>query len=228
MQQAFDRKPFQPSFTIVPNLSNIYTYSNCFQVQQLMKLSSRQVRMLSALSPNQVELLSELSEQQIELLVQLEPEKLETLNQIDDQTLKQLSALDPAKVKQLGKLSSKQVDQLSQLSEAQIETLLQVPPGFDFSKIPSDLNNLNFDTAVTLLDNVDPNDLPILADDEYYDDYYDDDYTERKLRHIQPFIPSEDFYSQKSWEPMFKQTNKQFTKKPKQIRRLQFNSIQVS
>ena len=228
MQQAFDRKPFQPSFTIVPNLSNIYTYSNCFQVQQLMKLSSRQVRMLSALSPNQVELLSELSEQQIELLVQLEPEKLETLNQIDDQTLKQLSALDPAKVKQLGKLSSKQVDQLSQLSEAQIETLLQVPPGFDFSKIPSDLNNLNFDTAVTLLDNVDPNDLPILADDEYYDDYYDDDYTERKLRHIQPFIPSEDFYSKKSWEPMIKQTNKQFTKKPKQIRRLQFNSIQVS
>ena len=193
-----------------------------------MKLSSRQVRMLSALSPNQVELLSELSEQQIELLVQLEPEKLETLNQIDDQTLKQLSALDPAKVKQLGKLSSKQVDQLSQLSEAQIETLLQVPPGFDFSKIPSDLNNLNFDTAVTLLDNVDPNDLPILADDEYYDDYYDDDYTERKLRHIQPFIPSEDFYSQKLWEPMIKQTNKQFIKKPKQIRRLQFNSILVS
>ena len=63
-----------------------------------------------------------------------------------------------------------QVDQLSQLSDDQIETLLQVPPGFDFSKIPTDLNNLTFDTAVTLLDNVDPNDLPILADDEYYDD----------------------------------------------------------
>ena len=64
---------------------------------------------------------------------------------------------------------------------------------------------------MTLLDNVDPNDLPILADDEYYDDYYDDDYTERKLRHI-PFVPSDDF----------------FTKKPKQFRRLQFNSIEVS
>ena len=57
-------------------------------------------------------------------------------------------------------------------------------------------------------DNVDPNDLPILADDEYYDDYYDDDYTERKLRHI-PFEPSEEFS----------------TEKPKKFQNLRFNSI---
>ena len=174
-----------------------------------MKLSSRQVRMLSSLSPNQVDQLGQLSDNQIEILVQLDPKKLEALNQIDEKTLKELSTLDSAKIKQLSKLSSKQVDQLSQLSNDQIETLKQIPPGTDFSKL--DLNNLKFDDVVTIFDDVDPDDLPILANDEYYDDYYDDDYTERKLRHI-PFMPSKQF----------------FTKNTKTFHRLRFNSIKVS
>merc|ERR1712242_28553 len=89
-------------------------------------------------------------------------------------------------------------EQLGRLTSGQIETLLNVPPGFDFTKIPTDLNNLDFDSAVMVLDNFDPADLPILPTDEDY--YYDDeDYhntveTARKLRHI-PFLPSREFFS---------------------------------
>ena len=85
---------------------------------------------------------------------------------------------------------------MSQLSPEQVETLLQIPPGFDFSKFPSDANNVNFDEAVKVFDQVDPNDLPILKD---YEDYYDDedydmasDNSARLLRTI-PFIPSPEF-----------------------------------
>ena len=87
-----------------------------------------------------------------------------------------------------------------------------MPPGFDFSKLPTDLNDLSFDTAVSLLDNVDPNDLPILKE---YDDYYEEDYYDndqdvqqsfRQLRNI-PFHPSADFYDQKQPEITSSNTN---------------------
>ena len=83
------------------------------------------------------------------------------------------------------------MDQLSQLSEEQIDTLLNLPPGFDFTKIPSDPNNIDFDEAVTILDNVDPDDLPILPEEDYYYDYDEDDDEPKILRrHSIPFEPS--------------------------------------
>mgnify|MGYP001166998640 FL=1 len=87
------------------------------------------------------------------------------------------------------------MDQLSQLSEEQIDTLLKLPPGFDFTKIPSDPNNIDFDEAVTILDNVDPDDLPILPEEDYYYDYDEDDDEPKILRrHSIPFEPSPEFF----------------------------------
>ena len=90
------------------------------------------------------------------------------------------------------------MDQLSQLTDEQIDTLLKIPAGFDFTKIPSDPNNIDFDEAVTILDNVDPEDLPILDEEEYYD-YDDEDLVgseAKKLRrHSIPFEPSPEFFS---------------------------------
>ena len=100
-------------------------------------------------------------------------------------------------VEKLSQLKPKQVDQLSQLTEEQIDTLLKVPPGFDFTKIPSDVNNIDFDEAVTILDNVDPNDLPILPEEDY--DYYDDEDEPKILRrHSIPFEPSPEFFAASS------------------------------
>ena len=60
--------------------------------------------------------------------------------------------------------------------------------------MPTDANNVTFDEAVKVFDNVDPNDLPILPD--YEDYYYDEEYDQsiRVLRKI-PFIPSTEFHN---------------------------------
>ena len=98
-------------------------------------------------------------------------------------------------VEKLSQLKPKQVDQLSQLTEEQIDTLLNLPAGFDFTKIPSDPNNIDFDEAVTILDNVDPDDLPILPEEDYYDyDYDEDDEPKILRRHSIPFEPSPEFF----------------------------------
>ena len=56
-------------------------------------------------------------------------------------------------------------------------------------------NNIDFDEAVTILDNVDPNDLPILPEEDYYDyDYDEDDEPKILRRHSIPFEPSPEFF----------------------------------
>ena len=81
--------------------------------------------------------------------------------------LKKLLSSD--QVSALSQLSQRHIDQLSQLTSEQIDMLIQIPPGFDFSKISG--NNVTFDNAVKVFENVDPKNLPILKE---YVDYYED------------------------------------------------------
>jgi hypothetical protein len=81
--------------------------------------------------------------------------------------LKKLLSSD--QVSALSQLSQRHIDQLSQLTSEQIDMLIQIPPGFDFSKISG--NNVTFDNAVKMFENVDPKNLPILKE---YVDYYED------------------------------------------------------
>ena len=53
--------------------------------------------------------------------------------------------------------------------------MLSLPEGADFTTLLSEPKEINFDTAITMLDDVDPEELPILPEDEYYDYYYEDE-----------------------------------------------------